>query len=179
MFVFPGDFLGYVEEYIAGEGVYEEDGKLYASKAGKLQIRDRTISILPIKTIPEIKKGDIIIGRIIDTKNNFAMVEIARKRGSDRVLGHYDRALLHISNVSDKYTKSIEECVRFWDIISAKVIDDNLRISIKEEDLGVLKAICSVCGENLIKKEGDKLKCPKCGNVEKRKISKNYGKGVW
>ena len=178
MFVFPGDFLGYVEEFIAGEGVYEEDGKLYASKAGKLRIKDKTLSVLPVKTIPEIRKGDIIIGRVVDTRNNFAMVEIARKRGSDRVLRHYDRALLHISNVSEKYTKNIEECVRFWDIISAKVIDDNLRVSIKEEDLGVLKAICGVCGDNLVR-EGDKLKCPRCGNVEKRKISKNYGKGVW
>ncbi len=178
MFAFPGDFLGYAEEYLAGEGVYEEKGKLYASKAGKIRIKNKTISISPIKAIPEIRKGDIIIGRVIDTRESFAIVEIARKIGSNRALKHYDRALLHVSNISERFMKNVEEGVRYWDIIAARVLDENLRITIKDEELGVLKALCSVCGNSLIQ-EKDKLKCLRCGNVESRKISKKYGKGEW
>ncbi len=176
MFAFPGDFLGYAEEYLAGEGVYEENGKLYASKAGKIRIKNKTINISPIKAIPEIKKGDVVIGRVVDTRESFAIVEIARKAGSERSLKHYDRALLHVSNISERFMKNVEEGVRYWDIIAAKVLDENLRITIKDEELGVLKALCSVCGNSLVR-EKDKLKCPMCGNVENRKIAKRYGRG--
>jgi len=178
MFVLPGDFLGYVEEYVPGEGVYEEDGKLFASSAGRVVVKDKKISVEGIKKVPEIKRNDIVVGRVVDTRNSFAIVEIARKRGDDRALRYYDKAFLHISNVSDGYIKSFESGVRYMDIIRARVIDDNLRLSIKEKDMGVIKASCQICGSTL-ERERDKLKCPQCGNVETRKISNYYGKGEW
>ncbi|WP_048092232.1 exosome complex RNA-binding protein Csl4 [Geoglobus acetivorans] len=178
MFVLPGDFLGYAEEYMPGKGVYEEDGKLFAATAGKVRIEEKTISVETVKEIPELGKDDVVIGRVVDTRNSFAMVEIARKRGSERALRHYDRALLHISNMSKDYMKNVDDAVKYWDIVVARVIDNSLRLSIKEKDLGVVRAICSKCGSRL-EVEKDKLKCPECGNVEKRKVSANYGKGEW
>ena len=176
--VFPGDFLGYAEEYIAGYGIYEEDGKLFAATAGRAVVEEKVIRILPVKSIPEIRKNDVVIGRVVDTRNSFAMVEIARKEGDDRALRHYDRAFLHISNMSDGYMKNVEDGVRYLDIIRARVIDSNLRLSIKEKDMGVIKAICERCSSPLMRVK-DKLKCPECGNVEKRKVSEYYGRGEW
>ncbi len=176
--VFPGDFLGYAEEYIAGYGIYEEDGKLFAATAGRAVVEEKVIRILPVKSIPEIRKNDVVIGRVVDTRNSFAMVEIARKEGDDRALRHYDRAFLHISNMSDGYMKNVEDGVRYLDIIRARVIDSNLRLSIKERDMGVIKAICERCSSPLMRVK-DKLKCPECGNVEKRKVSEYYGRGEW
>ncbi len=178
MMVFPGDFLGYAEEYIPGYGVYEEDGKLFAAAAGKAVVEDKTIKVIPVKTIPEIEKNDVIIGRVVDTRSSFAMVEIARKEGSERALRHYDRGFLHISNMSDGYLKNVEDGVRYMDIIRARVIDSNLKLSIKEREMGVIRAICEKCGTPLQKMK-DKLKCPECGNVEKRKVSEYYGRGEW
>jgi len=176
--VFPGDFLGYAEEYMAGYGVYEEDGKLFAATAGRAVVKEKVIKILPVKSIPEIKKNDVIIGRVVDTRNSFAMVEIARKEGSKRALRHYDKAFLHISNMSGGYMKSVEDGVRYLDIIRARVLDSNLRLSIREREMGVIKAICEKCNTPLLR-EKDKLKCPECGNVERRKISEYYGRGEW
>ncbi len=178
MMVFPGDFLGYAEEYIAGYGVYEENGKLFAATAGKVSVEDKVIKIEPLKSIPEIVENDIIIGRVIDTRNSFAMVEIARKKGEERSLRHYDRGFLHVSNISEGYMKNVEDGVRYMDIIRARVIDGNLRLSIKESEMGVIRAICEKCSTPLFR-EKDKLKCPECGNIEKRKISDYYGKGEW
>ncbi len=44
-FVLPGDRLGSVEEFEKGEGVYEEGGELFASLAGWLEVKDRTVSV--------------------------------------------------------------------------------------------------------------------------------------
>ena len=65
------------------------------------------------------------------------------------------------------------------DIIKARVIDEkNLKLSTQEDEMGVIKSLCSVCRREM-NREGDLLKCPECGNVEKRKLSSDYGKGVW
>ncbi len=178
MLVFPGDFLGYAEEFICDDGVYSEEGKLYASKAGRVKIKNKVIKVETINEIPKISKGDIVLGEVIDTKNNFALVEIVRKKGFNRELTTYKTAVLHISNISTMYLKDINEGIRYKDIIVCEVIDDDLKLSTKKDELGVIKAKCGICGGELLLK-GDKLRCKECGNTEKRKISKNYGKGVW
>lgn len=174
--VIPGDRIGTVEEFRAGKGVYEEDKELYASTTGYLEIKDRIASVLAFKKVPEIRKGDVVIGRVLDMRNSFAMVEIARKRGEDRELGCKNIAMLHISNVGR--FENIAEALGYRDIVRARVLDETLRISIKEPDMGVVKAFCSACKSELLLKEG-KLKCPNCGKEENRKISNSYGKGVW
>ncbi len=178
-FVMPGDKLSYAEEYITGEGVYEENGVLFAAVAGKVVIEEKIIKIVPVKEIPKISKGDVVLGKIVDVRNSIALVEIVRKKGFDRDLAHTGLAALHISNVQNDYIKDLSTAVRYMDIIKARVIDENkLTLSTKEADMGVLKSICSVCKSPMIR-EGDLLKCPNCGNVETRKISKDYGTGKW
>ncbi len=176
--VMPGDEVGYAEEFIKGEGVYEEDGKLFASVAGVLRVADKTISVETIKKIPEIKEGDVVVGRVVDMRNNFAVVEIVRKRGERRTLVKNERGILHVSNVKEEYLNDMSRAVNYFDIIKARVLDSNLRLSTKEKEMGVIKSICSVCRHEMTR-EGDTLKCPKCGNVEVRKLSPDYGKGKW
>ena len=177
MIVFPGDRIGSVEEYRAGDGVYEEKGELFASVAGILEFEGRKVSIKSFKSVPELKKGDIVVGRVVDLRNSFAMVEIARKKGEERELAHTGLALLHVSNVGER-VGNIGDAISYFDIVRARVLDSSPRISIREPEMGVLKAFCSSCKSELIL-EGGKLKCPNCGKEEKRKISKSYGKGEW
>ncbi len=172
MEVFPGDYLGCSEEFVAGENVYEEGGNLYSSVAGKVVIKDREISVKPIKEIPKIKKGDVVLGRVIDVKKKFALVELARKVGIERSLYH-DLAFLPVSEVANEFVEDVENFLSYRDIIIGEVIDENLRISIKKDEYGVVKASCS-CGGDLVLEE-DKLKCRVCGRIEKRKISNLYG----
>ena len=39
--VFPGDEVAVEEEYLAAEGTYAEDGVVYASQVGVLQLDDK------------------------------------------------------------------------------------------------------------------------------------------
>ncbi|RLI73935.1 RNA-binding protein [Archaeoglobales archaeon] len=178
-FVMPGDRLGYKEEFVAGEGVYEENGEIFAAVAGKLIVRDKVINVEPVKVIPEIERGDVVLGRVIDVRNSLALVELSRKKGLDRDLKNTGLAALHISNVQSEYLKDLNSAIRYMDIIKARVIDEkSLKLSTKEDEMGVVKSICSLCKHEMVR-EGNTLKCPNCGNVEKRKLSSDYGKGEW
>lgn len=176
--VMPGDRIGSAEEYIKGEGVYEENGELFASVAGKLVIKDRIACVEGFTKIPEVVKGDVVLGRVVDVRNTMALVEVVSKKGESKALTNRSIGLLHVSNVDEKFVKDISEVVGYLDILKARVIGDNLRLSTKESEMGVLKALCSSCRSEM-RREGDMLKCPECGRVEKRKISSDYGKGEW
>jgi exosome complex component CSL4 len=185
-FVLPGDKIGYAEEFVVGKGAYEENGEIFAAVAGKLIVKDRIMNIEPIKDIPEIKNGDVVLGRVVDVRNSLALVELSRKKGYDRDLMHLGIAALHVSNVQTGYLKDLSAAIRYMDTIKARVIDaENLKLSTKEPDMGVIKSLCSVCKHELwmesvsSKKESNALKCPRCGNVERRKTSTDYGKGEW
>ena len=177
MFVLPGDRIGCVEEFEAGEGVYEENGVLYANVAGRLIVEGRTVRIEPINKIPKLDKGDVVVGKVIDVRNSVAIVKLTRKIGHDRELARSLIGILHVSNVQNEFLKSINSVIKFGDIVKAEVLDESLKLSTKSKGMGVIKSKCGKCGSELVL-DGDKLKCPKCGNVESRKISSDYGKGV-
>lgn len=177
--VLPGDKIGYVEEYVAGKGAYEENGEIFASVTGNVTINDRIVEVKPFKHLPEIEKNDIVLGRVVDLRNSLALVELTRKKGVDRELMHTGIAALHVSNVQNDYLKELSDGVGYMDIIKAKVIDvENLKLSTKEPETGVIKAICSNCRSEM-EKDNNMLICRECGNKEKRKISTDYGKGNW
>ncbi|MEM2727120.1 MAG: exosome complex RNA-binding protein Csl4, partial [Archaeoglobaceae archaeon] len=135
MIVFPGDRIGSVEEFKAEEGVYEENGELFASVAGVLQLEDKKAKVKSFRRIPELHKGDVVIGRVVDVRNNFAMVEIARKKGEDRDLAHTGLALLHISNVGER-VDNMNVAIGYFDIVKARVLDNSPKISIREPEMG-------------------------------------------
>jgi exosome complex component CSL4 len=177
--VLPGDKIGFVEEFVAGKGAFEESGEIFASVLGRVEIRDRVVNVEPFKSVPEIKKGDVVLGRVVDMRNSLALIELTRKKGVDRGLMHIGIAALHVSNVQNGYLKELDTAVRYMDIIKARVIDaENLKLSTKESEMGVIKSICSFCRNQMVRK-GNELVCPECGNTEKRKLSTDYGKGDW
>jgi len=177
--VLPGDRIGYVEEFVAGKGAFEEGGEIFATVIGKVVIEDRVIKVEPFKKLPDIEKGDIVLGRVVDIRNSLALVELNRKKGVDRELMHTGIAAIHVSNIQNGYLKDLNSALKYMDIIKARVIDrENLKLSTKEPELGVVKAICGICKHEL-KRRNKELVCPECGNIERRKLSDDYGKGNW
>jgi|Deesub1362A_J573_1020465.scaffolds.fasta_scaffold00089_55 exosome complex component CSL4 len=179
--VLPGDLIGTSEEFIPGYGVYEERGKIFACVAGEVAVgKDKTVSVEPkTNPVPLLRKGDVIVGRIVDIKNSIAVVEIARKKGSeDRELANIGLAALHISNIKKEYVSQIDDELKHFDVIKARVLDENsLQLTIAEDNLGVIHAICRNCKVVLTRK-GSKLICPSCGRIERRKLSVDYGSGA-
>jgi exosome complex component CSL4 len=184
-FVVPGTFLSTVEEFLPGEGVYEEEGKVYSSCAGLVlvDLRTRKISVLPKSYPPVLKKGDIVLGEVEDVMPQRAEVNIeSLRRNEERQLPPPKLGVIHVSQVSRRYVRDLEKKFRVGDIVRAKVEEvgrEMVQLSTTEDDLGVILAKCFRCNtplrvENL--KLG-KLRCPVCNRVEFRKVAEDNGKG--
>ena len=177
--VFPGDEIGVAEEFIPGNGAYEENGIIYASLFGKVKrdYKSRTISIEALtKKIPELKEGDIVIGVIEDIKQQVAIVDIVKKKGEKRSLVGDLKGGIHISNIKRGFVENILNELSIGDIIYAKVINTQnnlIYLSTVDKELGVVKAFCKTCGSTL-KLIGNKLKCIECDKFENRKYAINY-----
>ncbi|MBC7120438.1 MAG: exosome complex RNA-binding protein Csl4 [Candidatus Methanosuratus sp.] len=173
--VTPGEKLGVIEEYIPGNGTYEEDGKIFSSMAGELDLdaKNRTVSIVSKKTlIPEI--GDVVEGIVVGMKEDVALVKIVGIKGKRPLTGDFS-AQLHVSQVSKEYTKSIFDAVNLNDRILAKVTTGWIpyQLSIVDDELGVVYATCTKCGWELVLRKG-KLYCTNDNISERKKISSLY-----
>jgi len=181
--VLPGDYLGVIEEFMPGEGVREENGELYATRAGKVKI-DQTkmeISVEPITDTPPLPEvGDVVLARVIEVKPQAVIVQLLQIEGreNDREIATSKLAGIHISQIKEGFVEDITKEFKIGDIVRAKVIGNEkspIQLSTKGKDLGVVYALCSRCRTPLIRR-GDKLICPRCGNVETRKLSSYYRK---
>lgn len=180
--VLPGDLVGTSEEFTARNGTFVDKGNIYAASAGLVEVntKDRSISVSPVtNTPPHLNVGDIVIGQITDVKDSVALVEIAGIKGKgEREIVNVEQAAIHVSNVKDAYVKELYYEFAPFDIVKARVIDmKNMRLTTINKDLGVMKAYCGRC-RGVLKLENEKLKCPKCGRTETRKISSDYGTGI-
>jgi exosome complex component CSL4 len=180
--VLPGDLIGTSEEFTPKSGTYVDKGNIYASVSGiaKINPKERSISVTPVtNTPPHLQVGDIVIGQVTDVKDSVALVEIAGIKGrGEREIVNAEQAAIHVSNVKDAYVKELYYEFAPFDIVKAKVIDlRNMRLTTVNKELGVMKAYCSNC-RTVLKKDNDRLKCPKCERTETRKLSSDYGTGV-
>ncbi len=183
-FVVPGDFLATAEEFVPGEGAYEENGKIYSSCVGAVLVDTRTKHVSVFSRVPGppvLKRGDVVIGQVEEVRDQFVNVLIEALRGREnREVPVPNYGTVHISQTRVGYVKDLSRQFRAGDIIRAKVLSvrrDIVQLTTAGEDLGVIVARCSRCRE-LLELDGTKLRCPNCGNVEFRKLASDYRKGV-
>jgi exosome complex component CSL4 len=181
-FVMPGAEVGFSEEVMQGKGTYEDDGKIFASVTGvvNLDSKERKISVEP-KTgaPPELKNGVLVVGVIADVRAQVAIVDIVKIKGNERGLGGRTSGGLHISKIRDSYVSEISKEVGYGDIILAKITNANRKpidLSIVDKELGVIKSYCGRCSAPLELK-GDKVECKECNGTIDKKLSSEYGKG--
>ncbi|WP_407354841.1 exosome complex RNA-binding protein Csl4 [Methanolobus sp. WCC5] len=182
IFVMPGDLVGTTEEFRAGNGTYVNVADIHSLGTGYVKIdrKSRTISVVPrTSTPPQIDEGDIVVGNVVNMRDSVALVEIGAIKGKgEREFQTNGAAAIHVSNVKDSYVKNLGQEFSLSDIVKAKVINtQNMRLSTDEKSLGVMRAYCSRC-RSVLQKDDNRLKCPQCGRVEKRKISSDYGTGI-
>jgi exosome complex component CSL4 len=177
--VVPGDKIGVIEEYVPSEGTYEESGTIFSSRIGVILIdkAEKKVKVFRRlnKPIPP-NNGDIVIGKIVSVHKQVAEVSIARIRSQN--LTSSASGLIHISQVSDEYTDSLDSVFRPGDVVRARIVNAShlpYQLSTAGSTLGVLYTLCSRCGNPLVL-TGSRLSCPACYNVEGRKLSLNYGK---
>jgi exosome complex component CSL4 len=179
LFVVPGDRLGVIEEFTSGPGTYVEGGTIHSKITGRtlLDMLNRQVSVYPLvqaATVPKV--GDIVVGMLSDVKNKNAILSISQV-GDKKLSGSF-KGVLHISGVSHGYVDNMFNVCKAGDFLRAKVISTENRsffLSTADKDLGVVHAYCSMCGHVLEPRDRG-MGCSNCGNVERRKISINYGK---
>lgn len=179
--VLPGERLGVIEEFTPDTGTFVDNGVIYAMVVGRA-LRDlatRRVSVYPLAheiRVPRLES--VVVGQVANTQSENATVRIFQI--GDKLLSGVFSGVLHISDVHIRYVDSMFDVCKTGDVIRARVISIKNQIyhlSTKDKDLGVIYAFCSKCGKTLESKRQD-MYCPKCGNIEKRKIVLDYGKGL-
>jgi exosome complex component CSL4 len=182
-FVLPGSFLGVAEEFLPGKGAYEEDGKVYSATVGfaKYDMKGRKACVNPaVSQPPSPTLGDIVICQVVAMREKMALVEILALKGyEDRDITGSTKARIYISQSSKRYVKQLTNEFRTGDVVRARVRREDkepLELSTVDTDLGVIRALCTKC-RSVLKRKGNSLECPNCGNIEMRKLASDYGKG--
>jgi exosome complex component CSL4 len=177
--VLPGERLGVIEEFIPDSGTYVKDGVIFSKIVGRslVDLQNRRVSVYPVAAgvvVPKV--GTVIIGQIGNAQSDNVLVKIFRI-GKKKLSGNFG-GILHVSDISDRYVDSMSDVCKPGDIVRAKVISEKNQIfhlSTNDKNLGIVHAFCSRDATLLVQDNYD-LKCPKCGNIESRKIAPDYGK---
>jgi exosome complex component RRP4 len=113
--VTPGDLLA-EGNYVAGENVYEEDGKIYSAQLGLVDYEERRVHVVALRAfyIPYI--GDTVIGKVVDVGFSGWMLDINASY----------LAMLRASDVLDRPFKpqknDLSSIFNIGDLIIAKVV---------------------------------------------------------
>ncbi len=180
-FVLPGEPLGVIEEFIPDAGTYVRDGVIYSKVVGRslIDFLNRRVSVFPLVHGARTPKvGSIVMGQVSGVQSQMATVRIF-KIGKKMLSGFFS-GVLHVSDVHLRFVDSMFDVCKPGDIIRAKVISETNRtyhLTTKDKSLGVVYAFCSQCG-NVLEQRARDLQCPRCGKVEKRKTTIDYGKGM-
>ncbi len=180
--VLTGEKLGVVEEYLPDkQSTFTKDGKIFASKSGMININEKErkieISTHQDKDRKVVKIGDIVIGTILFLRQYSVGINFYTINNKIHFNSNYF-GNIHVSQISDRYVEKISDAFQITDIIRARVIEQDYneyKLSTSGKNLGVIYADCVICGDPLIKIGQNKLKCDRCGNVESRKITDDYG----
>ncbi len=176
--VLPGEEVAVVEEFIPGEGTYEENGKILSALFGELELDlDEKIASVVAKNPPvTLKIGDAVFAEVTDVRNSMAICEIIAVEGEERNVTGDTSATIHISKVSSAYTQEVGRELRPSDVVRAKVLQvkPSVQLSTVGPHLGVVLALCKRCRAPL-KKKNKALYCATCDRTENRKTSDDYG----
>ncbi|MBO4568589.1 MAG: exosome complex RNA-binding protein Csl4 [Candidatus Methanomethylophilaceae archaeon] len=176
--VFPGDEVAVEEEYLAAEGTFAENGVVYASQVGVLELDDKDCVARVVSHNPPnvLKEGDIVYAVVADIRNTMATADVVAKEGVDRSLGGETYATIHVSKISPKYTDDVSKELRKGDYIRAIVTGTkpSLQLATKDDHLGVIRSQCGTCKTELVRK-GNGLYCKKCDRSFSRKLADDYG----
>ncbi len=177
--VVPGERLGVIEEFVPDSGTYVKDGVIFSKIVGRslVDLQSRRVSVYPAAegaVYPKV--SGTVLGQVGNAQSDNVLVKIF-KVGNKKISGEFG-GILHISDVSDRYVTSMNDVCKPGDIVRAKVISEKNRVfhlTTNDKNLGIVDAFCSRCG-SLLEPDRYELRCPKCGNIEKRKLAPDYGK---
>jgi len=174
----PGDKLAVSEEFLPGAHAYDDSGLIRALTVGSVQrdMKNMEISVKSAVDPKIIKVGDVVVGQIEAAQSSSATVKISYLNGEPTAKDFSGSLSLRSGRPGRGGPRGPP--VKLGDVVRCRVfslLNGIIHLSINEEDLGVLRALCGNCGKPLLR-GGNKAKCDECGNVEERKLAPDFGK---
>lgn len=178
----PGERLGSMAEYEAGDGTYVRNGYIYSKLCGKKIIRSTSEdekSVLSVKSkkianvVPEI--NSIAMCRVISNNPRFSKVNILSVNGVS-LKGTF-QGVIRQEDVrsTEKDRVKIYEAFRPNDIVLARILSlgdsHSYFLTTAENELGVIYAL-SEASHPLIPISWCEMQCTKTGKKEFRKVAK-------
>ena len=173
-FVYPGEKLAVIEEFLEGEGTYQQNGIVRSTELGQVQLDLNKRKVGVTKKTRELllpKEGLDVYGEVGSVMRRDANVDVFMIGG--KMLSEAYTGVIQATDGG----RNLEMDLRSGDIVRARIINTKnrvLQLSIDGADYGVIYAHCSRCGTILDNRQ-TQLVCPKCGRVERRKTARNYG----
>ncbi|MDE1852475.1 MAG: exosome complex RNA-binding protein Csl4 [Thaumarchaeota archaeon] len=177
--VLPGDKLAVSEEFLPGVHTYDDSGLIRALTAGSV-VKDTTnmeISVKPRVEPEQIKIDDWVTGQVETTQANSANVHIYFLNGKPTYKDFSGMLSLRGLSGGGRGMRRTTP-VKLGDIVRCRVfslLNGIIHLSIDEPDMGVVAASCGNCGKPLLRGSSTKAKCDECGNVEERKLARDFG----
>ena len=177
--VLPGEKLSTSEELLSGDGTFEEDGVIKASRIGTYVIdeKHRKAVVEPLTSVPVVlNRGDTVLADVRSVRSSMVIADVIHVIGKSRAISGDTNGTLRVSEISTSYVKDPSSEYVVGDILRAKVtqVKPSVQLATKDKNLGVIKALCVRCRHPLIRKENI-LECKNCGNKERRRIAMDYG----
>ncbi len=177
-YVAPGQYLGTEEEFIPGEGTYEDNGRIYSSCAGTVEVDERNykVSIKGKEKSINAEVGDEIIGVVSEINEPIVVVMSEYLIRNGKIYEYQNRTLVHASRIMGHFLDQASRAVKIRDVVKGRVVSTRGKIdlSLERPDDGVIYAFCSRCRKPL-EKVNNGLYCRYCQRNEMRKISSKYG----
>lgn len=183
--VYPGSFLGYEEEFLAGENAYSTDEGSVNSEAVGRPVVDSASHLASVsksnRRVKIIQRGAIVYGVVSAVKQNNVLVVLKRAESEgEGFVVHDSNASLAVFNIAQSYVNDIQDMYRIGDVIRAKVIDVTsygVELETKAPDLGVIKAY-GIHSRKPLHLINGVLRDPATGAAENRKISTLYSEDL-
>jgi exosome complex component CSL4 len=180
--VLPGDKVAVSEEFLPGKHTYDDSGVIKALVVGSVMkdVKNMEISVKPAFDAETIKVGDVITGQVETAQSSSAGVKIHYlngKRTEKDFTGSLSLKSRDSGRGGHRGGPRGGPPVRLGDIVRCRVfslLNGMIHLSVEEDDMGVLFALCGNCGRPMTR-GGVKAKCDECGNVEDRKLAKDFG----
>lgn len=175
--VLPGDKLAVSEEFLPGSHVYDDSGQLRALSVGTIMkdIKKSEISVVPSAKANVLKVGDYVTGQIESASTSNASVAIYYVNGkrTDKGFG----GMLMLRSGGRERGRRSGPPAKLGDVVRCGVfslMNGIVHLSMDDDQTGVIFALCGNCGKPL-QKGGNRAKCVECGNVEERKLARDFG----
>ena len=177
--VLPGDKVAVSEEFLPGQHTYDDSGLIRALVAGSVQkdAKSMEISVKPAVEPEIIKVDDWVTGQVEGAQASSANVHIYFLNGKPTYKDFSGMLSLRGLSGGGRGARRTTP-VKMGDIVRCRVfslLNGIIHLTIEEPDMGVVAALCSNCGKPLLMGNPTRAKCDECGNVEERKLARDFG----